>query len=525
MLDILREEYEFFVSYSGNSLIMVLYVLSLIYIGCAGKEMRRKLLYPSLLLMFVILNPFFYTYIWKRLLDNVFWRMMWMFPVVPCIAYAAAGILGRIRRWWLRALVCVGMMAVVAVSGQFIYADNTVFVEATNYYKLPQEVVDIADRICQLDDSPRVAAPRTLYCYLRQYNQNISLMYGRNAEGYISAISDIDQRVAKEIESDAPDYDYVFMNAAYEGCNFVITYAGKVVPEEVLSTYGYVPYISMYNYVIYANTGLPDGGSEGFRVTQYGSSGKNLMMYTVEDKQGNLIVIDGGSKQRSRELLMLLDQYDRHVAAWIITNYDEKHVGAFSTILSEDNGVVIDKIYAAPINRDRYLETGDSEDNKNSVETACKILDSCPDVSWLKEGDQIDILGMSMEVLSAWDEDTDAREDRLLEAGSLCFVLEGDTERMLFCSNITTDVERKLRDKYRDKISVTYLQAARQGKNGLVSNIQKYTEPEAVFLDAVEESFQDKDADAKDLALRDYYAMSGCRIYYYSSRPNTVILK
>lgn len=529
MLEILREEYDYFLAYSGGSAIMVLYVLSLIYLCFSGKEMRKKLFYPSVVLMLVILNPLCYKLLWSRLLGDVFWRMLWMLPVIPCIAYAAADLLGRCGAYWRSFLLGACLLLVILMSGKSLYAGDTGFVDTDNYYKLPQEALEVSNAILAADSMPRVVAPRSLYCYMRQYDSRIHLMYGRNAQGYISSITDIHAKVAREMEKEKPDYDYVLMNAGYEGYRFVVTYESKPIGQTILDRYGYAFYTAMSGYHIYANfdIGREENAADGqrFRITQYGRNGSNYMIYTLEDREGNLVIVDGGGEKSSEDIRKIIREHGNHVLAWIITNYDAGHTGAFNNIMEKPGDIIVDTVYTMKIDMQKYVESIKDESDKQSAERACALLQEL-DVQYVKEGDIISLMGLKLEVLSAWDETTEQLAGGQANAGSMCFILMGEKEKMLFCSNITADIERKIRDRYADRLPVQYLQAARQGKNGLSSRLQHKLRPNVVFFDIPEKTMDEFSEDDKRVLLRDYYLVKrGCTIYYYSSAPNTIILE
>lgn len=184
------EIFNYIQRYINNSPILIFYIASLLFLCFRGRKNRGMLVYPSIVLLLVILNPWLYGHIWIKLIDYAFWRMLWMIPVLPVIAVAVIELAGLLKKEWLSYIAVVACIAVILLSGNIIYRQDKVFVKAQNAYKLPQECIDVADRILEYNSNPTVIAPSSLYCYLRQYNGNINLLYGRDVDGYILPSND-----------------------------------------------------------------------------------------------------------------------------------------------------------------------------------------------------------------------------------------------------------------------------------------------------------------------------------------------
>ena len=184
------EIFNYIQSYINNSPILFFYIAGLLFLCFRGRKNRVMLVYPSILLLLVILNPWLYGHIWIKLIDYAFWRMLWMIPILPVIATAVIEATGLLKKEWLSYIAVVVCIGVIILSGDIIYQQDGVFVKAQNAYKLPQESLDIADKILEYDSNPTVIAPSSLYCYLRQYSDDINLLYGRDSDGYILPFND-----------------------------------------------------------------------------------------------------------------------------------------------------------------------------------------------------------------------------------------------------------------------------------------------------------------------------------------------
>ena len=71
-------------------------------------------------------------------------------------------------------------------------------------YELPQAAVEIADLVQSrlVDWQETLIVPNELLCSVRQYSASACLLYGRNAEGFISGIGEEEQQVYEEMSSE-----------------------------------------------------------------------------------------------------------------------------------------------------------------------------------------------------------------------------------------------------------------------------------------------------------------------------------
>ncbi|MDO5127361.1 MAG: hypothetical protein Q4D54_06405 [Eubacteriales bacterium] len=188
----MNEIIEYIRRYFNHSPLLYLYIAALLFLLFRGKRIRRMVVYPSMILTVVVMNPICYGYIWIRLIEYAFWRMLWMIPVIPVIGCAVIELGTILHKKW-GALVTVSIFVVcMVVFGTNVYQNTTWYQKGNNVYKLPYASVIVAQTILGLDEQPVVLAPSGLYCYLRQYSGDIKLLYGRDAETYILPLQDTD---------------------------------------------------------------------------------------------------------------------------------------------------------------------------------------------------------------------------------------------------------------------------------------------------------------------------------------------
>lgn len=158
-------------------------ILLALFIWFKGRRVR--FLIPSLIISIVIINPVFYKY-WDKMGLYAYWRILWIIPVIPVVAVLVPSLTERIHKGWLKGAFSAVGVGLVVIGGTFLYnGSGGSFVEAANAAKEPDYVVQIADRLLELDEHPRVIAQDPIGVYLRQYTGEIETLYGRDMYGYI----------------------------------------------------------------------------------------------------------------------------------------------------------------------------------------------------------------------------------------------------------------------------------------------------------------------------------------------------
>lgn len=183
-------------------------ILLALFIWFKGRRVR--FLIPSLIISIVIINPVFYKY-WDKLGLYAYWRMLWIVPVIPVLASLFPSLSERSQNSWIKLIMTAVGIALVFWGGTFIYnGTGGTFVEAENASKLPDYVVQIADRLLELDEHPRVVAQDPIGVYIRQYTGEIDTLYGRDISNtYINRPSGEARSVFTILEKTEPDMSEV----------------------------------------------------------------------------------------------------------------------------------------------------------------------------------------------------------------------------------------------------------------------------------------------------------------------------
>ncbi len=236
--------------YYGDAIFLTMALFSCAYLYVYSTKVKKAIIYPSAFILFLLLNPVLYKLIFKA---GRYWRFFWMLPNAILIASAITFLVIKSEKKINKIIVIAIFSIFIVVKGTNVY-QNAGFVKTQNMYKLSEDTVAVCDVILEYDSSPRCIMPSTLFCEARQYNGNITLLYGRDVQGYIMGVSDDIRSVYSSMESETPDYSFILEKATDGGYGFVVTYDSKPIEDNVLDTYGYNIIQSTNGYKIYYNS-------------------------------------------------------------------------------------------------------------------------------------------------------------------------------------------------------------------------------------------------------------------------------
>ena len=263
-------------------------------------------------------------------------------------------------------------------------------------------------------------------------------------------------------------------------------------------------------------------------LTQYGSdTGPQKMFYTITDRRGRLVVVDGGWEEDAGDVADVIRSLGGHVAAWIITHPHPDHVGAFNSIMAHlgDSGIRLDHVYTVGVREERYRETAKPYDDYGAFEKFkihCENLGET--VSFLSENDELDLIGLRMKVLSAWDERVDQFENNECNNGSMMFRLDGRKNSMLFCADVQKEMEEYIIPAHKDELKADVVQLGHHGNWGLTQEFYDIVSPSAAFFDAPASVIDVTDASFDGWQLRDALLDRGVTLYRYATAPNRIVL-
>ena len=245
------------------------------------------------------------------------------------------------------------------------------------------------------------------------------------------------------------------------------------------------------------------------------------MFYTISNRKGKLIVIDGGWKQNEARVRSAIQKLGSNVDLWIITHPHPDHVGAFNAIVSNPQGIRIRKVLAPKINPAVYQKYAQEWDEYSIFEEFNGIMSGAANLQYIKGGDTIDISGLSLQFFSSYDGRLQKTSKDICNDSSLVFKASYNGKSMIFTGDINSRRANMLVKKYGKKLRSNYLQAPHHGNNNKRERFFKAVRPRVTFIDAPS-------------WLRDFPAVKhnisvlkkqGSRIITYGSSRRTVKLK
>lgn len=187
MYGIFMESVVIFKNYAGSRYIMVLFLLALVYLLIMEKDKRKRALfvYMPLSLLLLFFFPLFRK-VFVRLMSgsgDTYYRVLWLIPMGVIIAYGSMKVAGSLEEKlgvWARRGATAVMAIAIMICGKYVYA-SPYMSPAENLYHIPQKVIDICDLMAPKEGEERIWAvfPTDLVYFVRQYDTDIQLLYGR----------------------------------------------------------------------------------------------------------------------------------------------------------------------------------------------------------------------------------------------------------------------------------------------------------------------------------------------------------
>lgn len=227
--------------------IWILYVISLMYIVHLQKKNKYiSYVKVSVIGIIIICNPVFAGIVGNIFFsDNRYFRIIWILPIYIVIALVASEISEQKGK-----KVAVLVAITICLSGNWIGTGN--FVIAENPYKLPQATIDICEYFKDTKEYKegrlKISVDPELSCYIRQYDGNIILQYGRQSTVYTE--SQEAKTVYAQLQTGNIDIETLTSGLRIDNCDYVVIKEGKVLKED-MQEYGYVYQEGVSGYEIY----------------------------------------------------------------------------------------------------------------------------------------------------------------------------------------------------------------------------------------------------------------------------------
>lgn len=212
--------------YTGNGMYMALYFVTLLFLAFYVKDkfIKDRLLWQNVLVIIGVdfAIPFIHNFIRGIYDDEIRARFFWIFMVPAIAAVGLTLFVDGIKEEWKRILAVVCIVPVIFFCGVFKLS-NSMYSPAENPYRLPQDVLNIADEVLSEEESPSLIVPYEISHVFRQYSTDINLMYGENATyGRICYVEESMRHACALMASSFPDLDYIGEMAEEYGADFIV---------------------------------------------------------------------------------------------------------------------------------------------------------------------------------------------------------------------------------------------------------------------------------------------------------------
>lgn len=516
-------------TYNGTGMQMALFFACLIYLCVRKPEREKRHLFVGYALLFFLICFFPVTarLIMAGIGQEVYWRMFWLLPVTAVTAYTGVQILMQMEGKGKRLMMLGALFLVIVLTGSPAY-NRTVFQRKENAYKLSQAVVDVCDMVEQDAAANGVSHKKLITVNdwvneIRQYDAEILMPYGGEALKGLRTETENAAQIFRIMSSEAKNWEALAWYAAMEGCNY-LAYPSDVAALEALTACGYEAVGANELYTVYRREADDEDYEGQWLITQYGAAeGSQLMFYTMQDREGHLVVVDGGYEEDAPYVRKTIRALGGHVDAWILTHPHKDHAGAFTKIYKKPGKISVGKVYAVDMaSPEKCMES--SPWDEVDVYRKWKKL-SIEGLQYVHAGDAFEVEGLSFQVFNAYDEYVDGLSKDLLNDGSMMFKVTANEESMLFCADVGERMSEYLLDTYGDGLKADYIQMGHHGNGGLSKEFYRFIEAKAAFFDAPGWLMQDEGGRYSTPENARLMKKSGAAVYSYATTPNQLILK
>lgn len=240
-----------YTQFNGNGIYMLLFFVAILVIHIREQDSNVRMLmchYPIISLVFIC-NPIIAYLIISIIHDYVYWRTFWLILIPAVIAYAAIITVYNTSNKTSKIVVMLAIFLLIIISGRFIYTNDNYKV-STNWFKLPEESITVCNAISNdCNDGIKIVVPDELICYIRQYNADIHMVYGRSGSQHSSNQAKTD-RLYDLMQLDEVQLDEIQNQMVYYGCNYLVLVKSKPVVGD-FNQLGFVFVTSTETYNIY----------------------------------------------------------------------------------------------------------------------------------------------------------------------------------------------------------------------------------------------------------------------------------
>ena len=466
----------------------------------------------GILLMF---NPLTVRLTFDRIYSGIaeYARHLWLLFVLPVIAYASVKLILSFREQWKKRLISVILLLLFISQSPSLFFEYRV---PQNRYKVSDEVIQVSDLIHRdsgVRDSGQIPVLMELEDRLYEFQE--SSVGGAMYYGLRQYTSDFEMhyclKEAEEIPQEIAD-------GSLGGADYLVLSKWEEL-EAAAEDAGLRKIGETFNYTVY--------GRNVYQVTQYAQPAPlQGTCYTITDKEGHFVIIDGGWEANAEMLLYLIADHGGHVDDWIITHPHQDHVQAFENLMMGDFDITIDHIYAIDLDYQYYESVvNDFDGGFEYYQAFLECTKDHNELTYVHTGDTFDVIGLEMKVMNAFELGNECQMVDPANNGSMAFKLSGKEQSMLFLADTKEEVADQMIDQFGEGLKSDYCQMSHHGGVGSMPDyFYQIVDPEVAFMDMQ----RDYTLDESSVAYQHRKCMEdlGATIYCFDENsPHSVTLR
>ena len=348
--------------------------------------------------------------------------------------------------------------------------------------------------------------------------KSISLPYNYN-ELITQDLQENESQIAHILNSSEQDWDTLSWYADAEDYDY-LAYPLDKSTKKIIEC-GYEEIGQTDNYQVYRRTKKE---RTSWLITQWGHDNTDqLMFYTFQNQQGNLIVVDGGWKHNAKTVRRIINRLGSHVDAWIITHPHPDHAGAFLEIYSNPGDITIDRVYAVDMASPALCRENASWDDLTTYNQWLTL--DIPQLTYVYNKDKFEIAGLKFHVLSAYGDHVDELSNDLINDGSMMFKITAKRKSMLFCSDVGISMSDYILQDAATDLKADYIQMGHHGNGGLSHEFYQFVGAKTAFFDAPDWLMNDVNNQYTTPENRDLMISTGADVYHFNTAPNRFVLR
>ena len=192
--------------------------------------------------------------------------------------------------------------------------------------------------------------------------------------------------------------------------------------------------------------------------------------YLLKTKGGKVIAVDGGFEAETDNVRKILQQYGNHVDMWFLSHPHRDHMGAFNEILSDPQGVTIDKVIYSRV-PDAYLDReAQAPYARNFYHTLDSLTKGTDVVNLHTDGQRFDIDGIGIKILRVADPSITTNP---YNNQSVIIRFWDDSKSVVLLGDAGIEAGNQVLEKYPRELCCDYLQMAHHGQKGVRESFYK----------------------------------------------------